>query len=438
MARKLRLVSVSLILTCALSLVAHHSALAQATVVIDQIKNSCGAQNNASFRITVTAGVAPFSVLVVSPATGYFISVPLTMGVPETIGVPPPLTDTGLPADPSILVSVSDGDPAPTNFSTNISILSIPEITSITTTDVDNSDNTCVTPNGSISINTINGGSGTFNFSWTGPNGFTASTQNITNLGGGDYVVVISDQTSNCVFTSSTITLSDPVPNAFTISSPDLTPCGGSSFTVDVTPAEAGVEYRLYVDGNPTGTAVTGPASSLVDPGLTSGPHTIAVSATRGSCASIFSTNTLAFNMNEPPASALLGGSTTICEGESADISVAITGGTGPYSFTIDNGVGLVTGYTSGDPIPVTPATTTTFSITGNVTDANGCSVAGSGNSIITVNPLPTATLSGGGDFCAGGPRPTVTITFTGAMPFDFTYTDGTTPVTVNGHNALT
>src|SRR5690606_29731005 len=64
--------------------------------------------------------------------------------------------------------------------------------------------------------------------------------------------------------------------------------------------------------------------------------------------------------------------------------------------------------------------------------------VLGSGSATVTVNPLPTANISGGGAYCSGDTRPTVTFTFTGVPPFNFTYTDGVTPVSVSNHNALT
>ena len=53
----------------------------------------------------------------------------------------------------------------------------------------------------------------------------------------------------------------------------------------------------------------------------------------------------------------------------------------------------------------------------------------------VVVNALPTAkTISGGGPVCSGSPLPSVTFNFTGTAPFNFTYTNGTTPVTVNNH----
>ncbi len=51
--------------------------------------------------------------------------------------------------------------------------------------------------NGAIDITNIYGGSGSFDFSWTGPNGFTATTRNIDGLKAGDYTLRITDKNEN-------------------------------------------------------------------------------------------------------------------------------------------------------------------------------------------------------------------------------------------------
>ncbi len=50
--------------------------------------------------------------------------------------------------------------------------------------------------------------------------------------------------------------------------------------------------------------------------------------------------------------------------------------------------------------------------------------------------PLPTASISGGGIACAGDPLPDVVFNFTGATPYDFTYTISGAPIIVTGHNS--
>lgn len=48
----------------------------------------------------------------------------------------------------------------------------------------------------------LSGGTGTLTFKWSGPNGFSANTEDISNLGAGIYILTVTDA-SNCVFTAS-------------------------------------------------------------------------------------------------------------------------------------------------------------------------------------------------------------------------------------------
>ncbi len=70
--------------------------------------------------------------------------------------------------------------------------------------------------------------------------------------------------------------------------------------------------------------------------------------------------------------------------------------------------------------------------------DGDNCTEIYVGNPLGTPvregEPLPTASLSGGGTVCAGDPLPDVTINFTGAVPYDFTYTVTGVPITVTGY----
>lgn len=69
-----------------------------------------------------------------------------------------------------------------------------------------------VTSDGAINI-TVTGGSGTYtSYSWTGPNGFTAITQNISGLIAGTYTVTITDSNSCQKITSITLNYLNPNP----------------------------------------------------------------------------------------------------------------------------------------------------------------------------------------------------------------------------------
>jgi len=413
------------------ALFVHSEAKAQASVIFT-VTNSCGTSDNGSIAFTVT-GVAPLSIRLIGINEGTIINQSATSGVPVTI--------SSLPDD-SYLIIVFDGDPAP-NYSNSTVVTSVTPISGINTTVVNNSDQTCLTPNGSITINSVTGGSGSYSYSWTGSGGFTSTSQNISSLKGGTYSVNITDQGANCTFSSSPFTITDPLPSTFTISSPDVFLCNGENLVVDINPATPtnGIQYTLYDGATAIGTTVTWPTSQIVYSGLSTGLHSnirVEGKLTGSICTPIFSTNTLSVNVSTPPtvATLTLAGATPICAGQNSSIQANITGGTAPYSFTV-TGLGAVAGY-NGSPITVTPAATTTYSFGSVITDNSGCTVAGTGSFQIVVNPLPTVVISGGGPVCASDPLPTVTFTFTGTAPFNFTYTDGTTPVTVTGHNSTT
>jgi len=98
--------------------------------------------------------------------------------------------------------------------------------------------------------------------------------------------------------------------------------------------------------------------------------------------------NTTPFTLVTGPSAAAISGQSTVCVGENAQFSIAVTGGTSPYEVVYSDGSSEFTlsGYVSGNAVTVTPSATTTFTIV-SVTDANGLTSAGnSGSAVITVN----------------------------------------------------
>ncbi len=118
----------------------------------------------------------------------------------------------------------------------------------------------------------------------------------------------------------------------------------------------------------------------------------------------------------------VLAGPDEVCAGQSINWTPN-SGGTwitsNPAIATITND-GLVTGISEG---------TVTFTFTETST---GCS---STTDPVTVHPLPTGVISDNSAICAGQST-TFTVNLTGTAPWNITYTDGTTPVTVNGITA--
>src|SRR5213592_4577083 len=59
---------------------------------------------------------------------------------------------------------------------------------------------TCTNDNGAINI-TVTGGTGTLTYAWTGPGGFTATTEDIAGLAAGDYNLTVTDA-NGCTLTA--------------------------------------------------------------------------------------------------------------------------------------------------------------------------------------------------------------------------------------------
>lgn len=107
---------------------------------------------------------------------------------------------------------------------------------------------------GAIDID-VTGGSGSYTYAWTGPAGYTASTEDLTGLSAGTYTVVIDDG-SGCTETI-TVTISEPTPIAI---QPSVTPasCPGTfDGAVNVTTAGGTPSYTYGWTGPGGFTATT-------------------------------------------------------------------------------------------------------------------------------------------------------------------------------------
>ena len=196
---------------------------------------------------------------------------------------------------------------------------------------------------GSIDL-TTNGGTGTISYAWTGPPGFSADTEDITDLCAGTYEVTTTDE-NGCVQSSATI-----------LSSPDLI-----EVELESPVFEGGVEVSCFGDNTGTITTTvsggqngltfswTGPNGfSSEDQDLTNlaaGTYTLIVADGTGCGAEASITLS---EPNEP-----LDANTTVfeypsgenisCTGfEDGSIITTVTGGTPPYEFNWNGPNGFV------------------------------------------------------------------------------------------------
>lgn len=242
---------------------------------------------------------------------------------------------------------------------------------------------------------------------------------------GGD-VTATATTGANCASDpSAAITVVCITPSdALTVDPNDTTICSGSAAAnIRVFNSQNLVVYQLYNGASTTGASVlgTGGTIKLTSAVLTSST-TLAVKAIKigaGTCTSTL-TDSVDITVNTRPSSSVLTGTATICEGFSTNLVATITGGTSPYSITIDNGVGTTANYTSGSNISISPTSNTTYSIT-SVIDDNGCASTGiSGTPTVTVNASPAApTGNAAQTFCNAATIADLTATGTSIQWYD-------------------
>ncbi|MFN6228142.1 MAG: PKD domain-containing protein, partial [Bacteroidota bacterium] len=133
-----------------------------------------------------------------------------------------------------------------------------------------------------------------------------------------------------------------------------------------------------------------------------------------------------------PTPSATINGTTAVCV-NAIEPQLTFTGADGDaaftFTYTINGGATQSITTTSGNSItlaaPTTTAGTYSYSLL-TVTDANGatCTQNVSGTAVITVNPLPTATITGTTSVCLNATEPQITFTGGNATaPYTFSYT---------------
>lgn len=214
---------------------------------------------------------------------------------------------------------------------------------------------------------------------------------------------------SGTITNNATISVNQPV--SATLSG-NQTICNGSLANLTLT--LTGTTPWTYTINNGIGTTTTS-ANSLTIPVSPTTATDYKITALSNICGSGTYTNNAIVNVNQP-VTANLSGNQTICDGSSGDLNLNFTG-TAPYTYTIDNGIGTGTISTSPLVIQVSPATSTTYSITAL---SNACGVGTfSNNAVITVKQPTTATLTGNQTICNGSSG-NLTLNFTGTSPWTY------------------
>lgn len=280
-------------------------------------------------------------------------------------------------------------------------------------------------PTGAIDITVLNA-VGAPVYSWTGPNGFNAATEDIIGLVDGVYSVTIIDA-NNCQIDTS-ITLG-PLP-ALTVTTTSQTSACTSNTGVVTALAIGGVPGYSYVWTSGTFNGVNGATEANL------APDTYTVTVTDANGCVVTATETVTFS--NPPIISLNSVNNADCFGNSSgSVFVTVSSGTPGYTYTWSGPAGFVNPGTE-DIINVPQGTYTL-----NVVDAAGCPAGPSSFNVLE----PTQPLSISGNttniLCNGANNGTVNITVSGGtVPFNFTWSQLGVPFSasedVNGLGAGT
>jgi gliding motility-associated-like protein len=375
----------------------HNNGGTQATVVTGRNANSQWTVNNEGREFSwngtsYTQNVIPFSpVILGNPNNIQWTEVgsSTVLATGPTVTVTPTSTTAyvasvtggcaGIPFTDTVYVTVGVG-----NFNFGGSVVTNPP---------------CTANTGSITVN-INGGSGTYGYSWnTTP---PQTTQTISNLGPGSYMVTVTDSISGCT-KDTTFVLTNGSSLQVAIDSSVNVSCNGGNSGIAYASASGGLGSVTYSwDTNPIQTSATAT-------GLSAGTYNVTVTDSVG-CISVATVV-----ITEP--NALLVNPTMIgmpsCNGGSDGTAIAnANGGVSPYTYSWNTTPIQTTQSASG-------LSAGQYIVT--VTDANGC--IATGNVLIT-QPAPISNnIQITNITCHNGNDGIITLTSSGGTaPYSYSW----------------
>ncbi|HPI54186.1 MAG TPA: gliding motility-associated C-terminal domain-containing protein, partial [Chitinophagaceae bacterium] len=288
-------------------------------------------------------------------------------------------------------VNVSDANGCSASSTTNLSAPNAPSITTANATDI-----TCNgLNNGSITISNVSGGSAPYSYSidncttYQGGNSFT-------NLSAGTYTICVKDG-NNCTVTS-TLLINEPAAimiSSLTATNPNCVPGNNGSITVNANGGLGGLNYNIG-SGVQTSNSFTN---------LGSGNYTVTVSDANG-CSASSTTNLSAPNA---PSITTANATDITCNGlNNGSITISnVSGGSAPYSYSIDN----CTTYQGGNSFTNLSAGTYTIC----VKDGNNCTVT----STLLINEpaaIMISSLTATNPNCVPGNNGSITVNANGGL----------------------
>ena len=329
---------------------------------------SCSNVSDGAIPITVTGGTAPYSYSWTGP-NGF------TSSVEDQV--------YNLAAG-SYNVTVTDANSCSVTLS-GLVITSPPAINISTTS----SNVTCYQGSDGAINATVTGGSPSFAYQWKKNGVNFATTEDLTGLSTGSYVLTVTDG-NFCQNNTPAIVIIDNPQIVATVAANAASICSGTNavFTITGTVGNV-VTYNLNGGSNTTATIAAGGTATVTVTAATTAQTINLVSVSNGACSNAISA-TAAVTINALPT-ANAGADQTVCAGASVTLSGA---GTGTYSWnnSVSNGVAFTAVNATSTAI------TTTYTLT--VTNANGCTATDQVD--VTVNPIPSIYAGLDATVCEG------------------------------------
>jgi hypothetical protein len=248
----------------------------------------------------------------------------------------------------------------------------------------------------------------------------------------GTYSVVATNATTGCVRNmagNATVTIS-PVPVAQSVTGGGNYCVGGAGLEVGISSSEAGVSYQLFRNGVATGSLVAGTGASFSFGSMSlAGTYSVsAVNAATGCVADMSGTTTIVVN-NLPMAYTVTGGG-SYCQG-GAGVAVGLSNTETGVSYQLYNGATVDGAAVAGTGSSISFGFRTaagTYSVIAT-NSSTSCQSAMAGTTTIGINPLPAVyTVTGGGNYCAGGTGVAVGLNGSGNS-IAYQLYNGSTPV---------
>ncbi len=351
----------------------------------------------------LTLTTTQVNVLCFGQATGTATATPFGGSGPysyswNTVPVQTTSTATGLKAG-SYIVTVTDA-----SLCSNTATVTITQPPVLTISAISSNTPICQGSTLNLSV-TSAGGSPDYNYVWTGPNGFSSTSQNPSipdalTSASGTYTLTITDA-NGCSISSNTSVTVKPLPTV-TATPSSQSVCSGNPTSIILSGTVAGTTYA-WTAALTTGTAsgfADGNGNSITQTLInnTAAPATVTYTITPSANGCSGSPITVLITVNPLPVATATPALQTICTAGTTSITLASTTAGTTFNWTASLTSGTATGFANGSGTSIVQTLINNSSSSATVSytvtpSANGCTGTPI-TVIVTVNPNATITLT--------------------------------------------